>query len=60
MSPPKEKFISVLNFAFANIPTLLCESVQPLKGRLPGSKVLEEEDIEGSLASSRTGRMSSR
>ena len=60
MSPPKEKFISVLDFAFANIPTVLCESAQPMKGRLPGSKVLEEEDIEGSLASSRTSRMSSR
>ncbi|KAI0211602.1 hypothetical protein LSAT2_003574 [Lamellibrachia satsuma] len=60
MSPPKEKFVTVLDYAFANIPTLLCESVLPLKGKLPGSKVLEEEDLEGSLSSSRTSRMSSR
>ena len=60
MSPPKEKFVTVLDYAFANIPTLLCESVLPLKGKLPGSKMLEEEDLEGSLSSSRISRMSSR
>ena len=60
MSPPKDKFLSVLSFAFENIPTLLCESVQPLRGRLPGREVLEEDEVEGSMMSSRASLTSSR